>query len=93
MKVLVCGGAGYIGSHMVHELVRAGGYDVTVMDNLSKGHTESIPKTVAFQQGDIRSRDDLERVFSVFQPDAVFVSLLISISVLQLKLARASRIH
>lgn len=42
MKVLVCGGAGYIGSHFVRELLAAGSYDIVVFDNLSKGTLHSL---------------------------------------------------
>ncbi|MEG2248324.1 MAG: UDP-glucose 4-epimerase GalE [Akkermansia sp.] len=53
MKVLVTGGAGYIGSHTVRQLVKAGA-DVTVLDNLSYGHKAAIvDKEVKFVQGDL----------------------------------------
>jgi UDP-glucose 4-epimerase len=44
-KILVTGGAGYIGSHTVHQLIRQG-FDVAVIDDLSKGHAESVPADV-----------------------------------------------
>ncbi|KAI8928491.1 hypothetical protein BC831DRAFT_448135 [Entophlyctis helioformis] len=72
MKVLVAGGAGYIGSHLVRELSKLPEHEVVVFDNLSKGHTSAIPKSVAFEKGDIRNKDDLERVFSKHKPVAVF---------------------
>lgn len=74
MKVLVCGGAGYIGSHLVREISKLEGYEVVVFDNLSKGHKESVPHTATFEKGDIKSKDDLDRVFLKYRPDAVFVS-------------------
>ena len=91
MKVLVCGGAGtatlnenlikrkgYIGSHLVREISKLDDYQVVVFDNLSKGHKEAVPSTAEFEEGDIRNKADLERVFSKHKPDAVFVrSLLI----------------
>lgn len=52
MNVLVTGGAGYIGSHAVRALVRAG-HAVTVLDNLSKGHREAVDPTAEFVHGDI----------------------------------------
>jgi UDP-glucose 4-epimerase len=50
MRVLVCGGAGYIGSNMTAMLAREG-YEPVVFDNLSKGHREAI-KNVQFVLGD-----------------------------------------
>jgi len=51
-NILVTGGAGYIGSITTWELVRSG-YNVVVIDNLSKGHKESLPREVDFAEGDI----------------------------------------
>jgi len=62
MSVLVCGGAGYIGSHTVHQLLERD-TDVIVIDNLSTGHTEAI-KNVKFYQGDIRNKEILDKVFT-----------------------------
>ena len=61
MSVLVTGGAGYIGSHTVRALEKRG-YEVIVVDNLSKGHRSSVNKSV-FYEGDIRDKDFLEGVF------------------------------
>jgi len=47
MAVLVTGGAGYIGSHMVYQLVDAG-EDIVVLDNLSAGFRWAVPDSVAF---------------------------------------------
>ena len=55
MNILVTGGAGYIGSHTVYELL-AKGYHVTVYDNLSKGHCAAVPQAVLVQ-GDIRDSE------------------------------------
>src|ERR1700682_5741174 len=55
MTILVTGGAGYIGSHMVHELVDAG-EPVVVLDNLSTGFRFLIPGSVAFVAGSTRDR-------------------------------------
>ncbi len=52
MHVLIVGGAGYIGSHVVHEMIRAG-HTVTVYDNLSHGDRANIPAGVAFVHGDL----------------------------------------
>ncbi|MDL2288574.1 UDP-glucose 4-epimerase GalE [Oscillospiraceae bacterium OttesenSCG-928-F05] len=60
--ILVTGGAGYIGSHAVKELLRAG-YAVAVIDNLQKGHREAVLPEAAFYEGDLRDGAFLERVF------------------------------
>ncbi|MEG0074381.1 MAG: UDP-glucose 4-epimerase GalE [Eubacterium sp.] len=62
MKVLVCGGAGYIGSHVVRTLLDKG-YEVVVLDNLSTGHQSSVPKDAVLEVGDIRDIAILERLF------------------------------
>ncbi|KAI8819247.1 uncharacterized protein EV422DRAFT_122736 [Fimicolochytrium jonesii] len=71
MKIIIAGGAGYIGSHIVRELSKHS-HELVILDNLSTGHTQSIPKGVAFEQGDIRDKAFLETVFSKHVPDAVF---------------------
>lgn len=58
MKALVVGGAGYIGSHTVYELIRAG-HDVVVFDNLSTGGSQFIHQNARFYQGDIRDKSSL----------------------------------
>ena len=63
MKVLVIGGAGYIGSHAVYELIRDNN-KVVVMDNLSTGKKEMVHKDAKFYLGDITKKEDLERVFN-----------------------------
>lgn len=70
MSILVCGGAGYIGSHAVRRLLAAG-YDVAVADNLSTGHREAVPASVRFYQGDLRDAAFLDAVFAAEQVQAV----------------------
>jgi UDP-glucose 4-epimerase len=53
MRVLVTGGAGFIGSH-VARLLLAAGHQVSVLDNLSTGHGEPLPQGVAFTRGDLK---------------------------------------
>ena len=62
MKVLVCGGAGYIGSHVVRALLDKD-YEVVVLDNLSTGHRQSVPDGAVLEVGDIRDAACLERLF------------------------------
>jgi UDP-glucose 4-epimerase len=70
MNVLVTGGAGYIGSHTVHELRRAK-HQVVVYDNLSKGHVAGVPEGVPFVQGDIRDDTLLAQTLRQHEIDAV----------------------
>ncbi len=67
MRVLVTGGAGFIGSHIVEDLLRAG-LEVAVVDNLSTGKRENVPKGAAFYEVDLRDREALEGVFRAFRP-------------------------
>src|SRR5690625_394967 len=62
MSVLVLGGAGYVGSHAVYQLIDQG-KDVVVIDNLQTGHEKSIHPDAIFYQGDIRDIDFLRQVF------------------------------
>lgn len=70
MAVLVCGGAGYIGSHVNKQLHREG-YETVVFDNLVYGHKEAV-KWGHFEKGDLSNVEDIERVFSKYRIDAVF---------------------
>jgi len=77
MRILVTGGAGYIGSHTVVELQQAG-YEVVVLDNLSNASEKSLErveaitgKKVPFYKADILDREALEKIFSVAPVDAV----------------------
>ncbi|WP_449620849.1 UDP-glucose 4-epimerase GalE [Robertmurraya sp. Marseille-Q9965] len=67
--ILVVGGAGYIGSHLVKELVKS--EEVVVLDNLSTGHKESIDINARFVEGDLGDRKTLEYIFEKYQIDAV----------------------
>ena len=68
--VLVIGGAGYIGSHVVLELCEQGN-NVTVFDNLSTGHKINVDSRAQFIKGDILSKNDLQSAFNQTY-DAVF---------------------
>ena len=70
MSVLVLGGAGYIGSHTVYELIERG-EDVIVADNLQTGHIEAVHKQARFYKGDIRDKNFLDEIFKKEKIDAV----------------------
>ena len=70
MTILVLGGAGYIGSHTVYELID-NGEDVAVIDNLQTGHEKAIHPKARFYKGDIRNREFLDGVFKKENIDAV----------------------
>lgn len=70
MAILVAGGAGYIGSHMVKRLIEKG-YDVVVADNLSTGHRAAVNPKAKLYIGDIRSRKFLDQIFDHEDIEAV----------------------
>lgn len=70
MSVLICGGAGYVGSHNVKAFAQKG-EDVIVVDSLETGHRASVPEGVKFYHADIRNREALDRVFSENDIEAV----------------------
>ena len=61
MKVLVLGGAGYIGSHTVYKLIEEG-HDVVVFDNLETGYIEAVHPQAKFYKGDLRNRAEIDNV-------------------------------
>ncbi len=71
MSLLVLGGAGYIGSHCVNQLVEAG-HEVVVVDNLVKGHRQAVHETAKFYEGDICDAAFLNQVFEQEQIEGVF---------------------
>ncbi|WP_096190337.1 UDP-glucose 4-epimerase GalE [Evansella halocellulosilytica] len=70
MAVLVCGGAGYIGSHAVADLIEKG-EKVVVIDNLQTGHLDAVAQGADLYIGDLRNKDLLARVFKENEIDAV----------------------
>jgi len=77
MRVLVTGGAGYIGSHTCVELLEAG-HEVFVVDNLSNGHEAALERVrgitnceLQFINADIRDANALDKIFKNFKPEAV----------------------
>ena len=69
MRILILGGAGFIGSHLVG-LLNNSEHELVVLDNLSSGSRENIPPTVKFYQMDIRD-NDLEKIFGEYHFDVV----------------------
>lgn len=67
--ILVVGGAGYIGSHLVKELVEK--EEVVVLDNLATGHKEAVDSRAVFVKGDLGNVEDLESIFSKYPIKAV----------------------
>lgn len=70
MRILVTGGAGYIGSHFVHAAVEAG-HDVLVVDNLERGHGDAVDRRAALLVADIRDAAAIGGALRRFPADAV----------------------
>ncbi len=69
-KILVTGGAGYIGSHVVHLLLKQG-HEIVVLDNLSTGYRENIPEAAKFIEGDLKDINLLKDLFAATKFDLV----------------------
>jgi UDP-glucose 4-epimerase len=70
MNILVTGGAGYIGSVVVEQLIAAG-ESVVVFDNLSQGHRGAVHPSAVFVEGDLANRAAIDAALSQHRPDAV----------------------
>jgi UDP-glucose 4-epimerase len=70
MSVLITGGAGYIGSHMAHQLVEAG-ESIVVLDNLSTGVEKNLPRDIAFVRGDIADQALVSGILDRHKVDSV----------------------
>lgn len=70
MKILVTGGSGYIGSVVVKRLIERG-YDVTVFDNLERGHRENVDPKAWLIVGDLRNAAEIEKAMDEVRPEAV----------------------
>ena len=70
MRVLVTGGAGFLGSHLVDSLVGRGD-EVVVLDDLSRGHMSQIDSSARFVRGDVRSSEDWEKACHNFHPEVI----------------------
>lgn len=69
MRILVTGGAGFIGSHLV-EAYLAAGHEVAVVDNLATGRRSNVPRDARLHEVDLHARE-LERIFADFKPEVV----------------------
>jgi len=70
MRILVTGGAGFIGSHVADALL-AQGHEVAIIDDLSTGRRENVPAAATFHEGDIRDAALLTRIFDQHKPEIV----------------------
>src|SRR6202142_4134508 len=70
MRILVTGGAGYIGS-VTSELLLDRGHEVVVFDNLERGHRDAIDRRAQFIEGDLRNRARIDEAILGVRPDAV----------------------
>jgi UDP-glucose 4-epimerase len=71
MKILVTGGAGYVGSHMAHYLIKQN-HKVVILDNLSTGHEILIHPEAIFIKGDIGNKSTVENLLRTYEIEAVF---------------------
>jgi UDP-glucose 4-epimerase len=67
VRILVTGGAGFIGSHVVDALLSSG-HEVAILDNLATGNRENVNPKAFFYDIDVRNREGVGRVFAEFQP-------------------------
>ncbi len=70
MRILVSGGAGFIGSHVVDAYVAAG-HEVAVLDNFSTGRAENVNRAAAVHRVDLRDQPLVEKTVSTFRPEVV----------------------
>ena len=70
MKILLTGGAGFIGSHLADAFLAAG-HECVVVDDLSSGRRENVPKEAEFHELDLRDGEAVETLFARFKPDVV----------------------
>src|SRR5205807_7158482 len=70
MKVVVTGGAGYIGATTVQALLESG-HEVVVYDNLTKGHSQAVPLRARLVRGEIDDRPALDALFQDYRPESV----------------------
>ena len=71
MKILVTGGAGFIGSHTVDALVAAGQHQVSIIDNLTAGKRHQVNPAARFHEIDLRDADAVRRVITAERPEVI----------------------
>lgn len=77
MKIIVTGGAGFIGSHIVDEYIKKG-FKVLIIDNLSSGSEENINKKAIFEKVDIKEKNKITKIIEKFKPDIINHNAFIS---------------
>src|SRR5256886_6211272 len=70
MKILVTGGAGFIGSHVVDAYITAG-HDVSVLDNMSTGREDNVNSSARVHPADVRDLAQVQAVIAAFRPEGV----------------------
>jgi len=71
MRVIITGGAGFIGSHIT-DLLLKNQHEILIVDNLSTGKVERIPKGVGLKVADVRNYDEIKNVFCEFKPEVIY---------------------
>jgi UDP-glucose 4-epimerase len=72
MRILVTGGAGFIGSHTVDALVAAGAHEVSVLDSLSSGKREQVNPAARFYEADLRNADAIVPILEREKPEVIY---------------------
>ncbi len=72
MRILVTGGAGFIGSNTVDALVRASGHEISVLDSLVSGKREQVNPAARFHQADLRDAEAVTRIVETDRPEVIF---------------------
>src|SRR6202008_2520101 len=71
MRILVTGGAGFIGSHLTEALLAAGTHEVSVLDDLSAGKRDRLDSKAQFHHADIRNADEIRMIVGRVKPEVI----------------------